>query len=283
MIVKKILLLAVLFNLTVQAQFCKPLGGEVLGMSYIQSYRDLKSIPYPYLREADVMWSKRAWRVIDMREKINHPLFFPVDPIPSRVSFMQMVMDALTCGESKFDLTGFDVLDDEFTMRLTRAEVIGKSFSKEEITFEDEFGEIKTELVDNPFDFFAVKRLRIKEDWYFDRQRSALNVRVIGVCPVQEVFDEMGEFKGERPMFWLYFPELRVPMSKTAVFNTQNESRYITYDQWFAKRIFSSYIYKESNVFDRKIDTYKQGLDLLLESKKIEHEIFTLEQDLWEY
>lgn len=272
-----------ILSFEVQAQFCKLLGGEVLGRSYVQTYHDLKSMPYTHLREADVMWGKRTWRVIDLREKINHPLFFPVDPIPSRVSFMQMVMDALTCGESKFDLTGFDVLDDEFTVRLTKSEVIEKSFSKEEITYEDEFGETKSELVDNPFDFFAVKRLRVKEDWYFDRQRSSLNVRIIGICPVQEVFDEMGEFKGERPMFWLYFPELRVPMSKTIVFNTKNQARYVTYDQWCAKRIFSSYIYKESNVFDRKIDTYKQDLDLLLESKKIEHEIFTLEQDLWEY
>ena len=110
-----------------------------------------------------------------------------------------------------------------------------------------------------------------------------MNVRIIGVSPIQEVFDEMGEYKGEKPLLWLYFPELRIPMTTTMVFNPKNLAGKISFDQVFMKRMFSSYIFKESNVYDRKISTYKQNLDLLLESKKIEHEIFQLEQDLWEY
>lgn len=266
-----------------KAQFCLPEGPSVIDGVYLKSYRDLRSVPYPPIREADVMWDKRIWRVMDLREKINHPLFFPIEPIPSRTSFMQMVMDALTCSHSQFSLTGYDVLDDEFTVRLTEAEIISKSFSQEEISYEGPDGSLITKTVDNPFDFFAVKRLRLKEEWFFDNQRSVMDVRIIGLCPVMEMFDEMGEYKGEKPLFWLYFPELRVPMSKTAVYNEKNTAGYITFDQLFWKRRFSSYIYKESNVFDRKIQTYKEDLDLLLESKDIENEIFDYEQDLWEY
>ena len=137
--------------------------------------------------------------------------------------------------------------------------------------------------MDNPFDFASVKRLRIKEEWFFDNQRSVMNVRIIGLCLVQEKFDEMGEYKGEKPLIWLYFPELRIPMSSTAMFNSRNPSAIITYDHLFMKRRFSSYVYKESNVFNRGIASYKTGVDLLLESKDIEHEIFEFEQDLWEY
>tara|TARA_B100001173_G_scaffold132479_1_gene115003 strand:- start:556 stop:1146 length:591 start_codon:yes stop_codon:yes gene_type:complete len=196
---------------------------------------------------------------------------------------MQMVMNALTCNAAKYQVTPYDVIDDEFTVRLTREEVIEKSFTKEEISFENEMGEIENKIVENPFDFSSVKRLRVKEDWFFDNQISAFNVRIIGVCPVLEKFDEMGEYKGEQLLVWLYFPELRVPMSTTAIFNTYNDAATITYDQLFMKRRFSSYIFKESNVYDRKIETYKQDLDLLLESERIETELFNYEQDLWEY
>ena len=266
-----------------KGQYCHPKEGEVLNGLYVPSHRDFNVVSYPHLREADVMWGKRIWRVLDLREKINHSLYFPVDPIPSRTSYMQMIMHYLTCENAEITLTPYDILDDEFTVRLTKTEVIAKSFSKEEFTFENEEGDMETREVDNPFEFSSVKRLRLKEEWFFDNQRSVMEARIIGVCPVMEMFDEMGEYKGEKPLVWLYFPELRVPMSVTSMFNTKNRAATITYDQLFMKRMFSSYVYKKSNVFDRKIDTYKQDLDLLLESKQIEHEIFEFEQDLWEY
>lgn len=264
-------------------QYCHPKEGEVLDGFYVPAHREFNVIPYPHLREADVMWDKRIWRVLDLREKINHTLYYPVEPIPSRTSYMQMVMHYLTCNGSEITLTPYDILDDEFTVRLSKTEVIEKAFSKEEFTFENEDGETETREVDNPFEFSAVKRLRLKEEWFFDNQRSVMDVRIIGICPVMEMFDEMGEYKGEKPLVWLYFPELRIPMSITAMFNTKNRAATITFDQLFMKRMFSSYVYKETNVFNRKIDTYKQDLDLLLESKQIEHEIFQFEQDLWEY
>lgn len=281
---KKLLLLAVLFSiLSSSAQFCLPQGASVIDGLYIPTHSQQRIIPYPPLREADVMWNKRVWRVMDLREKINHPLYFPIDPIPSRTSFMQMIMDRLTCDAAEYQLTAYDVLDDEFSVRLTRQEVLEKSFTQEEIAFENDMGEIENQVVKNDFDFGAIKRIRLKEEWFFDNQMSVLNVRIIGLCPVLEAFDEMGEYKGEKPLVWLYFPELRVPMSTTKMFNPKNIASTITYDHLFMKRKFSSYISKESNVYDRSFASYKQDIDILLESKRVEFEIFQLEQDLWEY
>lgn len=281
---KKFLLSLILLSVfELSAQYCHPQGPSVLDGFYLQHHGEQRIIPYPPLREADVMWNKRIWRIMDLREKINHPLYFPVDPIPSRTSFMQMIMDRLTCDAAEYELTAYDVLDDEFSVRLTKKEVIEKSFSTEEIVFENDMGDLETQTIKNDFDFAAVKRIRLKEEWFFDNQMSVLNVRIIGLCPVVEAFDEMGEYKGEKPLVWLYFPELRVPMSTTKMFNPKNPASTITFDHLFMKRRFSSYIYKENNVFDRDFASYKQDIDILLESKRVEEEIFKFEQDLWEY
>ena len=56
-----------------------------------------------------------------------------------------------------------------------------------------------------------------------------------------------------------------------------------TFEEIFQKRYFSSYIIKETNVFDRSINDYAQGLDALLESERIKDELFTIEHDLWHY
>ena len=244
------------------------------------------------IEEGDIIQNREAWCTTVAK---NRTIDFFRKKKPERISNYENSddeenesknynkLEAIYEDKKNQDKSFYDILDDEFTVRLTKSEVIAKSFSKEEFAFENEDGDMETREVDNPFEFSSVKRLRLKEEWFFDNQRSVMETRIIGVCPVMEMFDEMGEYKGEKPLVWLYFPELRIPMSITAMFNTKNRAATITYDQLFMKRMFSSYIYKKSNVFDRKIDTYKQDLDLLLESKQIEHEIFEFEQDLWEY
>lgn len=257
---------------------------EVLDGIYVREHAPAKRvIPYTPLREADVMWLKRIWRVMDLREKINHPLYFPTEKIMDRQSMTQLVYESVINPDAPATITPYDVLDDEFTVRLTVAEVEQKTTKVDTEFVEDEFGDLKPLPIKEEFAPHAVKRYRMKEEWFFDNQKSVLEPRIIGMCPVQEKFDEMGEYKGEMPLFWIYFPEARVAFSTVPVYNPKNDAERRTLEDIFWKRKFSSYVIKETNVYDRKIDTYKQDLDLLLESKRIEHEIFQFEQDLWEY
>jgi len=257
---------------------------DILDGTYVREHRVSKRvIPYTPLREADVMWMKRIWRVLDLREKINHPLYFPTEKIMDRQSMTQLIYDAVTNPAALVTITPYDVLDDEFTVRLTVAEVEQKTTKIDTEFVEDENGDLKPHPIKEDFSPHAVKRYRLKEEWFFDNQKSVLEPRIIGMCPVQEKFDEMGEYKGEMPLFWLYFPEARVAFATVPVYNPKNDAERRTLEDIFWKRKFSSYVFKETNVYDRKIDTYKQDLDLLLESKRIEHEIFQFEQDLWEY
>jgi gliding motility associated protien GldN len=92
-----------------------------------------------------------------------------------------------------------------------------------------------------------------------------------------------GEVIGYTPLFWVYFPQCREVFAKAEVYNTKNDAERRTLDDVFWKRMFSSYIHKESNVYDRYVNTYASGIDALLESDRIKNDIFVYEHDLWHF
>lgn len=244
-----------------------------------------KPIPYAPLRESDAFWTKRYWRVIDMREKINHPFYYPIENLNGRRSLMQVLFDGIKEGT----LTAFDPTSDEFLIPQTYDEVMKvlNKVDSTQIEVEDPYNPGQTILKDTviaiDFNIAQVKKIRIKEDWFFDKQRSVMDVRILGICPVFEMLEDDGiTFKGNQPLFWIYFPEARELFAKAEVYNRFNDAERRTLDDIFFKRMFSSYIYKEENVYDRKIDQYSKGMDALLESERIKNEIFIFEHDLWE-
>ena len=241
---------------------------------------DKKPVPYPPLRKADIMWSKRIWRVIDMREKINQPFYYPLDPHNGWRSFMQIIMDALKEGSiTAYDISGTD----EFLVPLTYQAVITRQIDTLHTILNrpyPPYDEYDT-VIYSEFDPSKVMRLRIKEDWYFDKQRSQLLVRILGICPVMMKDREGIEIP--EPLFWIYFPEARPILAKAEMFNRFNSAERRTYDEIFWKRMFGSYVYKEQNVYDRKISQYATGMDALLEAERIKKELFEFEHDLWEF
>jgi gliding motility associated protien GldN len=129
----------------------------------------------------------------------------------------------------------------------------------------------------------SIVKYRIKEDWFFDRQRSVMDVRIIGICPVQDVYSADGSYKGSRPLFWIYYPQARPLLAGHNAFNRFNDTERRSFEAVFAKRMFESYIIKEGNVYDRSVIEYKTGLDALLEAERIENGLFSFEDGLWEY
>lgn len=257
---------------------------NVLDGVYVKEhYPTRKVVPYTHLREADVMWATRIWRKLDLREKINHPLYYPTEAIKNRRSLAQVIVEAVQEGS----LTAYDPLDDEFTITLTKAEIERKLsyVDTQYIESPDPPYDLVMTVIPEEFDPSTVKEFRVKEDWFFDRQRSVLDVRIIGIQPVAEKIDKTtGEVRGTEPMFWVYFPEARNIFASAEVFNRQNDAERKTMEDIFWKRMFGSYIYKEKNVYDRSIGEYMlNGLDQLLEAERIKENIFILEHDLWEY
>jgi gliding motility associated protien GldN len=242
---------------------------------------DREPIPYTSIREADVMWSKRIWRVIDMRQKINLPFYYPTDDQKGRKSLMQILFN----GIKENTLTAYSTSDEEFLSRMTPAEFSNSLVKMDTLRLTrnyEPYEEYDT-VIPKIFNPSEVYLIRVKEDWFFDKQRSVMDVRIIGLCPIKEEMDDNGEFKGYKPLFWVYFPECRKLFANNEVYNKWNDAERRTYEDVFFKRLFGSYIYKESNVYDRKISQYAKGMDGLLEAERIKQELFEKEHDLWEY
>jgi gliding motility associated protien GldN len=234
----------------------------------------VRILPYDPVREADIFWEKRIWRVIDIREKMNLPFAYPERP------FFQILQEAAENEE----INVYSVEDDKFTHRLSPEEVASMGASVDTVTtFDPVTYEEKIQVVRNELNPSDIKRYRIKEVWFFDEETSTMQVRILGIAPLLDVKDENGNFKYEQLMFWVYYPEARQILAREKVFTAGNDAAPITWESLLEMRYFSSYIFKESNVHDRRLSDYVQGVDLLMEADKIKQTIFNFEHDLWEY
>lgn len=239
-----------------------------------------RPVPYRHNREADILWTTKVWQIIDCREKMNHPFYYPVVDMDDRKSLISL----LIYGINNEGLTAY--ADDEFKALMTRDEIYEK-FDATPITQQvanPETGELEERTIERDIKYDEVKKYEIKEEWYFDKKHSTMRVRVLSICPIREYMDpETGQFRKEKT-FYIYFPEARPLLAAQEVFNRQNDAQRISFDDIFWQRRYNSYIVKESNVYNNRwINEYKQGINQLLEAEEIKRKLFEMEHDLWEY
>jgi len=282
---KVFIFIGVLTLLVVAAK--QELKAQIIDGAYKRTdLTDRKPTPLPFVREADVMWKKRVWRIIDLREKINQPLYFPTKPMDNRYNFVSLLVKGIQDGK----LTAYDAKDDdEFKIPMTFEQVkeaFGATTRTQKIRDIDT-GDMIEKQVTGEIVSEEIKQFMIKEDWYFDKQTSTMNVRIIGICPIREYYRD-GDINQESvvrtQVFWIYYPEAREVLASSEVFSSDNSARNTSFDDLLLKRKFNSYIVKEENIYNnRAISQYLSGKDAMLESKKIESSIFDYEQNLWEY
>lgn len=245
--------------------------------------QERKPVPYQFVREADVMWSKIVWRRLNLTEKMNLPLYYPTKDMEDRKSLMQLIM----WGIKNKSLTPFQ--DHTFSSQYTLNEIDERFGARVDTTYDidPDTGERIPIINKIKADYRQVKEILVKEMWFFDKQRSVMEARVIGIAPIRVYYrdDDIDQTDArQKLLFWVYYPEARNIFASQPVYNGRNQAGDITFDDIFFKRRFTGYIYKESNVYDnRRVDEYTTGLEVLLESERIKEKIFTFEHDLWEF
>ena len=260
-----------------------------------------QAVTLTHIREADVMFSTRIWRELDLRQKINLPLYFPLDSaVHGKRSFIQILFDNYLINPNNFGPNGIKLYKtSEYEEVYTYEEILSIVSRRDSVQIVDEYGDIIDTLAQH--DWTSTKpeivKVRLMEDWFFDKQRSVQDVRILGLALMipdyttktsvdpnsgQAVFDGY-ERLNTYSEIWFFFPQILQTLAVLECYKRQNDAARLSYDDIFLQRIFSSYIYKQENVYDRKIADYTAGLDALLEADRIKNNIFEEEQDLWQY
>lgn len=248
------------------------------------SFNKRKPFVFPYVRQADVVWEWRVWRVIDFREKINQVFYYPVQPEQGRVNLFYALEEAINEGKIKV------YKDDEFKVEedwATAKQNLGSVTVITKDTTDIDGTEFQVDVnVAIPLNTDDIRTLRIKENWFIDKQRSVQDVRIAGFAPIYYQVKEDGEAPIPIPLFWVRYddPEVRELLANTEVYNPRNDAQRRSYDDIFLKRMFSSYIMRESSRYgSRTISQYTTGEESLAESDLIRDKIYDLEEDMWEY
>lgn len=232
-------------------------------------------LPYQAIRESDILWEKRLWRILDVREKMNLPFTYPEAPLA------QILGMAALSGE----ITVYDPADDKFTTAMKAESLRAALYRKDTLlTVNVETEAEETRVVEQAPDWSAVKRFRLKESWYFDTRTGVLRFRILGIAPLINVTNSSGDFLYERPLFWVHYPTARPFLAhQKAYCPGDNLSATLTWEDMFEMRHFASVVYKENNPYDRRIEDYLTGTDALYEADRINDALFNREHDVWSW
>ncbi|PKQ44514.1 type IX secretion system ring subunit PorN/GldN [Confluentibacter flavum] len=249
-----------------------------------------KPLEYGYVDDRDVLFSKMTWESIVLDERVNFPLYYPIDTNnigSNRRSLYDVLMKNIQNGNIE------NIYDDSYfsakrTLKDIEAALVKVDTTELGIEQLNAGEQLSAEYI-NRRDITAadITEYRIKGLWYFDKRQAELKYRLLGIAPVSEDVNFIGTEDADLvELFWVFFPDAREVLHEAKAFNNENSSMPYSFDHILNSRRFNGYIYKEENVQgDRKINEYvsENALMQLLESDRIKDKIRDFELDMWTY
>jgi len=314
--IKKLSIIAcfLLGGMYVQAQHQVTSFFDELGMARIQTEEFSQAhdtIVVIDHRIDDVIWSRCVYRIIDMRYKQNYQLYFPTRADdPDYRNLFKVITDAVVDGLPIYE-KGQESIKPEFKNQ----EALGKkdipnmflagpptSPDANDTLYLDiahsnammiRYDSVSDEFSTNyyPFEPFIRNQLKymIQEVVLFDKHTSRLHTKIMAIAPLRsdritkDSTDVIGALN-QSIMFWIPFDKLRPYLAMQYIIPNRNETKRVTYDEFFQKRLFTSYIVGEGNMYNRLIPDYaKDPEHIRKEQDRIATELLNFEQDLWEY
>ncbi|TXD84541.1 gliding motility protein GldN [Subsaximicrobium wynnwilliamsii] len=252
-----------------------------------------KPLEYGYVDDRDILFSKMTWEKVVLDERVNFPLYFPVDTNnigKNRRSLYHTLISAVKSGKIK------NIYNDSyFSSKRTEKEL--QDITTKVDTLDIGYDQLNADGFVSPeyitttnIEAFHISAYLIKGLWYFDKRLGELKYRILGIAPaapdVNFLESENEAQKVPNALFWVFYPEARQALNDADAFNNQNSSAPITFDHLLNSRRFSGFMYKEENVYgDREVKDYvaDNALMQLLESDRIKDKIRDFEQDMWNY
>jgi gliding motility associated protien GldN len=249
-----------------------------------------KPLAYGYVHDRDILMGKTVWEIIDLSERINFPLYFPIDENigSDRRSLYTVLTSAIKNGKitEVYSDSYFNTKKSFKDIEVSLSRVDTTDAGREQINAGRK--SVSAEyILRSDLTAQDVTQYKIKGFWYFDKRQSELKYRLLGICPVTpDVYTMNSDEKDYIELFWIFFPSARNVLHEAKAFNDKNSSMPISFDQILNSRRFNSVIYKEENVYgDREIKEYMKdnAQNQLLESDRIKEKIRNFESDMWNY
>lgn len=250
-------------------------------------------LPYGYIDDRDILWSKVVWEYIDLNEKINLPLYYPADTTNMNTD-RRSLFDTLLRGINFGEIT--EIYDDSyFTRKMTKDEISKKLFRVDTTAAGIDELNAGNKNISEYIDKITltsqdIKGFDIKGLWYFDKRQGELKYRLLAIAPVAPDIQTVGRddinVNENLPLFWVWFPDARKTLHHMKVFNQKNSAYPISFDHILNARRFNAIVYQVENIYgDRKIADYIKGNSLfqVLEANRIKEEIRNKELDMWNY
>ncbi len=274
--------------------------------SYAQE-RELNVNPnsvYPILNH-DVMFKKRVWRRMDLREKQNRPFFAFNNEIT------KIIIEAVQAGILH------PYLNDSLRTRMSKEQFLenlkmpdlGGGLTEEEkaLGFGEDDGwgdeedgggddwgeeeETDTEATASADYFFPneVSILEIMEDWIFDKRRSRqyFDIQAVTlIIPAATFASTTGLQKPIGTFKYIDLVALFRSMPEEAIwFNPQNSAEHKNLADAFTLRLFTARMTKIANPENQEIvDIYNRSpRDGIMASQQLEHKLMEMEHNLWDY